>query len=114
MSGVVGWILGLPIIAVIVWLTYYFWNNDRILDTRIENGDMSLLSSSNYKINEIVKAPAGSRVENMNHFAIANIEGGYIRKHLPDGSIALIPAINATSDVKSPVIETHIDKPPLL
>ena len=114
MSGFVGWIVGLPIIAAIMWLTYYFWNNDRILDTRIENGDMSLLSSTNYKINEIVKAPAGSKVENVNRFAIPNIEGGYIRQQLPDGSIALIPAISVPNDVRNPVIETHIDKPPPL
>ena len=114
MSGIVGWIVGLPIIAAIVWLTYYFWNNDRILDSRIENGDMSLLSSTNYKINEIVKAPAGSRVENVNHYSIPNIEGGYIRQQLPDGSIVLIPANSIPSDVRNPVIETGIDKPPLL
>lgn len=114
MSYVVGFVIGLPMIGAMVWLVYYFWNSDRVLDSRISNGDITILSSSNFKINEVVRAPSGSRIEKVAQQIIPQIEGGYIRQKLPDGRIALIPANSIQSEFKDPAIQIDKQNPPPL
>ncbi len=79
-------------IGVFVW---YIWNSNRKLDSRIAAGDMALLTSPNYKISEVIRAPQGSRVEKVAVQQIPMDSSQYIRQVLPDGRIALIPV---TSD----------------
>jgi hypothetical protein len=75
-------------IGIFVW---YVWNSNRKLDSRIAMGDMSLLTSPNYKISEIIRAPGGSRVEKVAIQQIPIDSPPYIRQELPDGRVALIP-----------------------
>lgn len=114
MSYVVGFVIGLPLIGAMVWLGYYFWNSDRVLDSRISNGDLTILNSSNFKINEVVRAPSGSRIEKVAQQIIPQIEGGYVRQKLPDGRIALIPANSIRSEFKDPVSQIDKQNPPPL
>ena len=107
MSAIVGWIIGIPLSIAISWLVWYVWNNNRMLDARIANGDIELLSSSNYNITEVVRAPAGSRVEKVAQQIVAPVAGGYIRQTLPDGIVALIPVASVPQPIKSYPNPTH-------
>ena len=114
MSYVVGFVIGLPMIGAMVWLAYYFWNSDRVLDSRISTGDITILSSSNFKINEVVRAPSGSRIEKVAQQFIPQIKGGYVRQKLPDGRIALIPANSIRSEFKDSASQIDKQNPPPL
>ena len=99
MSGA-GLIIVIPMSIGIVWLIWYVWNNNRKLDQRIASGDVSLLSSSNYNLTEVVRAPAGSRIERAAIQMVAPA-GNYIRQILPDGRVALIPVTNIPQPIRS-------------
>ena len=100
MSGA-GLIIVIPMSIGIVWLIWYVWNNNRKLDQRIASGDVSLLSSSNYNLTEVVRAPAGSRAERAAIQMVAPSAGKYIRQTLPDGRVALIPVTNVHQPIRS-------------
>ena len=91
MSLIVAIVVGGPIAIGIGWLVWNFWNSNRLLDSKLATGDMELLTSSNYKVSEVIRAPAGSRVEKVAPQQIPFNQQGYIRQQLPDGRIALIP-----------------------
>ena len=46
MSSVVAAIVGIPIMIGIGWLVWYVWNNNRLLDKKLVNGDLELLDNS--------------------------------------------------------------------
>ncbi len=95
MSSIVAVVVGIPIMIGIAWLVWYVWNNNRLLDARLANGDLELLGSTNYKVTEVIRAPAGSRVEKV-AFQPMNIDmSGYVRQTLPDGRVALVPVTMA-------------------
>ena len=63
MSSIVAAVIGIPMMVGIAWIVWYVWNNNRLLDARLANGDLELLDSTSYKVTEVIRAPAGSRVE---------------------------------------------------
>ena len=112
MSSAVAILVGLPIVVAIVWLIWYVWNNNRLLDSKLANGDLELLSSTNYKVSEVVQAPAGSRIENIPTQVLPVDTSGYISQVLPDGRIALIPVAVAEQPIKSVHSTTHTNQQP--
>ena len=100
-SAIVGWIVVIPIAVAIGWLVWFIWNNNRKLDARLTAGDFALLSSPSFKITEVIRAPAGSRVEQGTLQVLPPNTTGYIRQQLPDGRIALIPVTTIHQPIKS-------------
>jgi len=87
------------------------WNKNRLLDAKLANGDLELLDSTSYKVTEVIRAPAGSRVEKV-AFQPMNIDmSGYVRQILPDGRIALVPTAMA-QEVKSVHSTMHTNQQP--
>jgi hypothetical protein len=91
MSSIVAAIIGIPMMVGIGFLVWYVWNKNRLLEAKLADGDLGLLNSTSYKVTEVIRAPAGSRVEKV-AFQPMNIDmSGYVRQTLPDGRIALVP-----------------------
>ena len=111
MSLVIAIFVGGPIAIGIGWLVWNFWNSNRLLDSKLAVGDMELLTSTNYKVAEVIRAPAGSRVEKMAPQQIPFNQQGYIRQQLPDGRIALIP-VGMHQQVKSVHSTMHTNQQP--
>ena len=111
MSLIVAIVVGGPITIGIGWLGWNFWNSNRLLDSKLAIGDMELLTSSNYKVSEVIRAPAGSRVEKVAPQQIPFNQQGYIRQQLPDGRIALIP-VGMHQQVKSVHSTMHTNQQP--
>lgn len=111
-SAIVGWIVVIPIAVGVGWLVWFTWNNNRKLDARLKRGDNELLSSSSFKITEVIKAPAGSKVEEVKNQVLPQNATGYIRQVLPDGRIALIPVQPAANDIKSVHSTMHTSQQP--
>ncbi len=113
MSSIVAAVIGIPMMVGIGWLVWYVWNNNRKLDARLANGDLELLDSTSYKVTEVIRAPAGSRVEKV--ALPMNIDmSGYVKQTLPDGRVALVP-VAMNQEVKSIHSTTHTNQqPPIL
>ena len=111
MSLVVAFLVGGPLAIAIGWLVWNFWNSNRLLDSKLAVGDLELLSSTNYKVSEVIRAPAGSRVEKVAPQQIPVNQQGYIRQQLPDGRIALIP-VGINQQVKSVHSTMHTNQQP--
>ena len=111
MSLIAAIVVGGPLGVGIGWLVWNFWNNNRRLDSRLAVGDMGLLSSTNYKVSEVIRAPAGSRVERMAVQQIPFSQQSYIRQQLPDGRIVLIP-VGLDQQVKSVHSTKHTNQQP--
>ena len=111
-SGIVGWLVVIPMSIGLSWLIWNIWNNNRKLDSRLAAGDMELLSSSSYKITEIVQAPAGSRVEPSQNLVLPQGASGYVQQRLPDGRIAMIPVASMPPTIKSVHSTTHTSQQP--
>lgn len=111
-SGIVGWIVVIPIAVGVGWLVWFTWNNNRKLDARLKQGDSELLSSSSFKVTEVIKAPAGSKVEEIKNQVLPQNTTGYVRQVLPDGRTALIPVQATTNDIKSIHSTTHTSQQP--
>ena len=91
MSSLVALLFAIPVSVAIGWFVWYFWNNNRLLDKKLAERDMSLLTSSNYKVSEVIRAPSGSRVEKVAVQQMPINAQQYVRQVLPDGRIAMIP-----------------------
>ena len=91
MSSLVALLFTIPVSVAIGWFVWYFWNNNRLLDKKLAERDMSLLTSSNYKVSEVIRAPSGSRVEKVAVQQMPINAQQYVRQVLPDGRIAMIP-----------------------
>jgi hypothetical protein len=99
-------------LGVFIW---YIWNNNRKLDSRIARGDLDLLTSPNYKVSEVIRAPEGSRVEKVVLQQVQLNSPQYIRQVLPDGRIALIPITENQMPVTADYSTMHnIQQPPEL
>ena len=106
-------IISIPFAIGIGGFVWYVWNSNRKLDSRIAAGDMDLLTSPNYKVSEIIRAPEGSRVEKVAIQQIPLDSSQYIRQVLPDGRIALIPVANNNQQVTPDYSTTrNIQQPP--
>ena len=111
MSSIVAAVIGIPMMIGIGCLVLYVWNKNRLLDAKLANGDLELLGSTSYKVTEVIRAPAGSRVEKI-AFQPMNIDmSGYVRQTLPDGRIALVPTAMA-QEVKSVHSTMHTNQQP--
>ena len=111
MSSIVAAVIGIPMMVGIGFLVWYVWNKNRLLDAKLANGDLELLSSTSYKVTEVIRAPAGSRVEKV-AFQPMNIDmSGYVRQTLPDGRVAIVP-IAMTQEVKSVHSTMHTSQQP--
>lgn len=111
MSLIIAILVGGPIAIGIGWLVWNFWNSNRLLDSKLAVGDMELLTSTNYKVSEVIRAPTGSRVEKVAPQQIPFNQQGYIRQQLPDGRIALIP-VGMYHQVKSVHSTMHTNQQP--
>ena len=111
MSSLVAALFAIPVSVVIGWFVWYFWNNNRLLDKKLAGRDVSLLTSSNYKVSEVIRAPSGSRVEKVALQQIPINTQQYIRKVLPDGSIALIP-VSVNQNITQVHSTTHTNQQP--
>ena len=80
-------------------------------DNKLANGDLELLDSTSYKVTEVIRAPAGSRVEKIALQPMAVDMSGYVRKTLPDGRIALVP-IAVNQEIKSVHSSMHTNQQP--
>ena len=76
MSLVVAFLVGGPLAIAIGWLVWNFWNSNRLLDSKLAVGDLELLSSTNYKVSEVIGA-CGSRVEKVAPQQIPVNQQGY-------------------------------------
>ena len=111
MSLIVAILVGGPLAIAIGWLVWNFWNSNRLLDSKLAVGDLELLSSTNYKVSEVIRAPAGSRVGKVAPQQIPVNQQGYIRQQLPDGRIALIP-VGISQQVRSVHSTMHTNQQP--
>jgi hypothetical protein len=111
-SVLVGWIVVIPISVAVGWLVWFIWNNNRKLDSRLAAGDFALLSSPSFKITEVIKAPAGSKVEKGIIQVVPPAATGYVRQELPDGRIALVPVTVVHKPIKSVHSTMHTNQQP--
>ena len=111
MSSIGAAVIGIPMMVGIGFLVWYVWNKNRLLEAKLADGDLELLNSTSYKVTEVIRAPAGSRVEKV-AFQPMNIDmSGYVRQTLPDGRVALVP-IAMTQDVRSVHSTMHTNQQP--
>ena len=111
-SAIVGWIVVIPIAVAIGWLVWFIWNNNRKLDARLRAGDFALLSSPSFNVTEVIRAPAGSRVEQGILQVLPPGATRYVRQQLPDGRIALIPVTATNQPIKSVHSTMHTNQQP--
>ena len=86
-------------------------NIPEVIVSSVENGDLELLGSTSYKVTEVIRAPAGSRVEKIALQPMTVDMPGYVRKTLPDGRIALVP-VAVNQDIKSVHSSMHTNQQP--
>ncbi len=111
MSSIGAAVIGILMMGGIACLVWYVWNKNRLLDAKLVNGDLELLNSTSYKVTEVIRAPAGSRVEKV-AFQPMNIDmSGYVRQTLPDGRVALVP-VAMTQEVRSVHSTMHTNQQP--
>ena len=111
-SALVGWFVVIPIIFAVVVLVWFIWDNNRKLDARLAAGDIGLLSASSFNITEVIRAPAGSRVDQGNLQTLPQGGTGYVRQQLPDGRIALVPVTVMHQPIKSVHSTMHTNQQP--
>ncbi len=111
MSSIGAAVIGILMMGGIACLVWYVWNKNRLLDAKLANGDLELLNSTSYKVTEVIRAPAGSRVEKV-AFQPMNVDmSGYVRQTLPDGRVALVP-VAMTQEVRSVHSTMHTNQQP--
>ena len=110
--NIAGLMIAALIFAAISWMVWSFWTNNVQLNSRLLNGDLTLLESPQYNISEVIRAPAGSVIQDVNTTPQPGVGDGYVRAQLPDGRIALIPVASIQRPVKSGPATTH-NNPPL-
>lgn len=107
----VAYIISIPVAVAIGWMVWNYIEGNVKLDSRMKNGDIGLFDSSQYNISEVIRAPAGSIVEDVQTSPIPmtnspnSLEGvapgQYIKQQLPDGRIALIPVSSVSHAIKT-------------
>jgi len=92
MSSVVSIAIGILMGFAVGAFVWYVWYANHKLDSRLAEGDITLLASPNYKISEVIRAPMGSRVDKVAPMMMMPQNmGGYVRQMLPDGRVILAP-----------------------
>lgn len=89
--NLIGWFIVIPLLAILLWFVWWVWNANFVLDKKLASGDLALLTSTSYKVDEVIRAPAGSRVD-----AVTQVLGvvGNMRMmpmQLPDGRVMMVP-----------------------
>ena len=107
----VAYIISIPVAVAIGWMVWNYIEGNVKLDSRMKNGDIGLFDSSQYNISEVIRAPAGSIVEDVQTSPIPmtnspnSLEGvapgQYIKQQLTDGRIALIPVSSVSHAIKT-------------
>ena len=107
----VAYIISIPVAVAIGWMVWNYIEGNVKLDSRMKNGDIGLFDSSQYNISEVIRAPAGSIVEDVQTSPIPMTSsqnsmegvapGQYIKQQLPDGRIALIPVSSVSHAIKT-------------
>ena len=107
----VAYIISIPVAVAIGWMVWNYIEGNVKLDSRMRDGDIGLFDSSQYNISEVIRAPAGSIVEDVQTSPIPmtnspnSLEGvasgQYIKQQLPDGRIALIPVSSVSHAIKT-------------
>ncbi len=107
----VAYIISIPVAVAIGWMVWNYIEGNVKLDSRMKDGDVGLFDSSQYNISEVIRAPAGSIVEDVQTSPIPmtnspnSLEGvapgQYIKQQLPDGRIALIPVSSVSHAIKT-------------
>ena len=107
----VAYIISIPVAVAIGWMVWNYIEGNVKLDSRMRDGDIGLFDSSQYNISEVIRAPAGSIVEDVQTSPIPmtnspnSLEGvapgQYIKQQLPDGRIALIPVSSVSHPIKT-------------
>ena len=107
----VAYIISIPVAVAIGWMVWNYIDGNVKLDSRMKDGDVGLFDSSQYNISEVIRAPAGSIVEDVQTSPIPmtnspnSLEGvapgQYIKQQLPDGRIALIPVSSVSHAIKT-------------
>ena len=90
-AGLIGWFITIPLLAILLWFVWWIWNANFVLDKKLASGDLGLITSTSYKVDEVIRAPAGSRVD-----MAAQVVGvmGNTRMapiQLPDGRVLMVP-----------------------
>jgi hypothetical protein len=112
MSSVATIIFAVPMAIGIGIFVWYVWDSNRKLDSRIAAGDLDLLTSPNYKISEVIRAPQGSRVEKVAIQQVPIDSSQYIRQVLPDGRVALIPITHNNQQITTDYSTMHNNQQP--
>ena len=107
----VAYIISIPVAVAIGWMVWNYIEGNVKLDSRMMEGDVGLFDSSQYNISEVIRAPAGSIVEDVQTSPIPmtnspnSLEGvapgQYIKQQLPNGRIALIPVSSVSHAIKT-------------
>ncbi len=107
----VAYIISIPVAVAIGWMVWNYIEGNVKLDSRMKDGDVGLFDSSQYNISEVIRAPAGSIVEDVQTSPIPMTSsqnsmegvapGQYIKQQLPDGRIALIPVSSVSHAIKT-------------
>ena len=107
----VAYIISIPVAVAIGWMVWNYIEGNVKLDSRMKEGDVGLFDSSQYNISEVIRAPAGSIVEDVQTSPIPmtnspnSLEGvapgQYIKQQLPNGRIALIPVSSVSHAIKT-------------
>ena len=107
----VAYIISIPVAVAIGWMVWNYIEGNVKLDSRMKDGDIGLFDSSQYNISEVIRAPAGSIVEDVQTSPVPmtnspnSLEelppGQYIKQQLPDGRIALIPVSSVSHAIKT-------------
>ena len=61
----VAYIISIPVAVAIGWMVWNYIEGNVKLDSRMKDGDVGLFDSSQYNISEVIRAPAGSIVEDV-------------------------------------------------
>lgn len=89
--NLIGWFIVIPLLVILLWFIWWIWNANFVLDKKLASGDLGLITSTSYKVDEVIRAPAGSRVD-----AVTQVVGvmGNMRMaplQLPDGRVMMVP-----------------------
>jgi len=113
MSSIPGIIVGILMAIAIGVFVWYVWHSNQKLDLRLASGDVTLLSSPNYKVSEVIRAPMGSRVDKVAPMMMMQQNGiRYVRQMLPDGRMALVPVMAANQQIIPAQQTMHNTQPP--
>ncbi len=110
-ASMAGWFVAIPLIGALMWFSWWIWNANNKLDARIIAGDLDLLTSPSFSISEVIRAPAGSRVDAAQTMMVQQLPPNMmmVPVQLPDGRVGMMPVRTAAA----PVNMQPIHRPPM-